>query len=986
MSRPFEIAVGGTNVTTSVPWETVMVEMTGTVQQATMEFDVYDGSLAASYVTDGATVVYTEGAYTDFTGVVIDRTPTITGLGRMIHVIAVDLGQLLDQRLVPYDSRGAESDKDRLEYLMGAYGDGLSADYSQISETNASVVAQTFTNMTLRAAIESVCCQASSTTRYWIDGAARLATANNFPSAAPYTVWIRTDPTATMVAPEDLQIEWDSSALVNAYYVRGATAAGTGWVTDAASISTYGRREAYLDAPDADTGSKRDAVGNAALADTADPIARGSFTVASPYDDWRPAQIVTVTSAAHGITNTSYRILKVTKKYIGPSTRSYTVEFGGAGAQFTLLSEGPQPQGMLGSTATGYLGGSTAVSLPSNAGVYVTREGIAVSDGTMERVRIGLLTPPDTYGMGMKDEWGETLLTPSGFGSPWLDFIQSGGIYNNKFVAAASGGKSYYDAVMALEPVGCWALAESTGTTAEDFSATGVDGAYVNTPTLDVAGPLTNDPATGVTFAAASTEHVTIADNAAWDFGTGDYSIACWIKRADSPTSAEYVLSRPTGTTDGFDMAFPASSRLRSRLGALNVYSAYGISNGAWRHVVVSMDRDGNGQYYIDGVASGSPVNISGEAARDLTSADIIYVAVSDGTNYPLDGSMCQLALFDKALSSDEVAALYSAATTGPVLLTVGTSRDDTAGRTDSLPGWTIWADSGSAQAGVIDDPDWPGGHKVEFRFAATGAVDANNIAFTSDKFVVSPGFQVKLDLMRSGLLPAGVTLNFRKSMRFYDADETYISSYTQDAVISTIAMAITGTPPFIAPANARYGRAEYIFWQTVAHGSATHARAGSVALTPGGNGFGDFYYGMSVNGATSWARYVSLGDSYIQAVADGSTTAGSIGITSCAEMTALPIQGVVAVDVAVYCASSTANAGNYVACHDYAVTAGGVTKVTAINGAVAGHQTVNTGMVTTGGTNNRQIKYSVVRAAGTITYYIRVLGYWTSTSTTATS
>ena len=75
--------------------------------------------------------------------------------------------------------------------------------------------------------------------------------------------------------------------------------------------------------------------------------------------------------------------------------------------------------------------------------------------------------------------------------------------------------------MLAKSPSGYWTFGEPSGTTVTDQAGT-QDGAYVNTPTLGVAG--INGEATGATFDAASNEHVTVADNAAWDFGTNDFA------------------------------------------------------------------------------------------------------------------------------------------------------------------------------------------------------------------------------------------------------------------------------------------------------------------------------------------------------------------------------------------------------------------------------------------------------------------------------
>jgi hypothetical protein len=127
--------------------------------------------------------------------------------------------------------------------------------------------------------------------------------------------------------------------------------------------------------------------------------------------------------------------------------------------------------------------------------------------------------------------------------------------------------------------------------------------------------------------------------------------------------------------------------------------------------------------------------------------------------------------------------------------------------------------------------------------------------------------------------------------------------------------------------------------------------------------------------GSPKGLRYVPLGNSYIQAVPDASTTAAAIAETNCAEMTALPAAGVMAVQVVVALYTSVANAGDWVCVFDYTNDTNTTKALHAPpTAAYVGNMVLT---VATGGTNNRQIKYAVGRVAGTITYFIQVIGYW---------
>lgn len=118
--------------------------------------------------------------------------------------------------------------------------------------------------------------------------------------------------------------------------------------------------------------------------------------------------------------------------------------------------------------------------------------------------------------------------------------------------------------------------------------------------------------------------------------------------------------------------------------------------------------------------------------------------------------------------------------------------------------------------------------------------------------------------------------------------------------------------------------------------------------------------------------RFTGL-SAHIQ-IASGATTTSATDVNNVSsEMTSLPI-GVKLVTGHVVCSNSTANNG-YIYASNYEANA-------AFNGiAYASNANLNIAsafVVSTGGTNNRQMRYTVRAGTGTLTYYLRVSGYWT--------
>jgi hypothetical protein len=128
--------------------------------------------------------------------------------------------------------------------------------------------------------------------------------------------------------------------------------------------------------------------------------------------------------------------------------------------------------------------------------------------------------------------------------------------------------------------------------------------------------------------------------------------------------------------------------------------------------------------------------------------------------------------------------------------------------------------------------------------------------------------------------------------------------------------------------------------------------------------------------GTNRVARFVQLVP-YSEPISAGTYTS-SDGSAQTIELTGVPSSGVVAVQVQVIARSTTANASNSVSVIPYSGSA--LTEAAVCYaGAVAGFNQSITATVATGGTNSRQIKYWRSFGAGTVTWFLRVLGYWTT-------
>jgi hypothetical protein len=192
--------------------------------------------------------------------------------------------------------------------------------------------------------------------------------------------------------------------------------------------------------------------------------------------------------------------------------------------------------------------------------------------------------------------------------------------------------------------VGYWTL----DSTAAVDSINANNGVATNSPTV-VAGQVGN----ALNF--AGTSYVKVPNSANYNFTSGGYSYAFWIKgAAASQVSFAGILSKGEGSND-FGLSRDSSTTSLSVFhGATGIDFPLGtlgsLFNGAWTHCAITYDGT-TATLYISGSSAGA-ITIN---APTYTAAFSLYIGSARAAGVPIVAAMDNLKLWNRCITSGEV-------------------------------------------------------------------------------------------------------------------------------------------------------------------------------------------------------------------------------------------------------------------------------------------------------------------------------------------
>ncbi len=220
--------------------------------------------------------------------------------------------------------------------------------------------------------------------------------------------------------------------------------------------------------------------------------------------------------------------------------------------------------------------------------------------------------------------------------------------------------ESFAAKILATQPEAYWRLNETNGPTAVNLGSGGVsdNGGYVGGIVLGGAGP--RPPA--FPTLEANNNAPTFDGSSAYVNGPYElvddlpaFTIGGWIY----PTAAQNSRTGLFGQNDTIEFGFISSGTIQIWSPAGTVSVNYPFANNTWHHV---MAVGGNGQIsiYLDGVLAGTSSTSGANFGESLFDFNIGGGGVFDPTGNYFKGQIDEVAVWFRALATNEITALFS--------------------------------------------------------------------------------------------------------------------------------------------------------------------------------------------------------------------------------------------------------------------------------------------------------------------------------------
>ncbi len=212
--------------------------------------------------------------------------------------------------------------------------------------------------------------------------------------------------------------------------------------------------------------------------------------------------------------------------------------------------------------------------------------------------------------------------------------------------------------------VGWWRFEENTGTSIADSSTNSNTATLTNGPTFSTDVPF---PSVYALDFDGTDDYVEVSDHDDLSFGNSStdsaFTMAGWVKldstslqrfiTKSTSSTAEYIFGTGSGSNLLLALYDDTTSVVRYRL------SSATLSTGTWTHVAVTHS-GGTIKLFINGSEdSGTSSDIGSYTAMHNSTGTVRLGAYQNGSQYT-NGKLDELAIWDEALTSAEITAMYN--------------------------------------------------------------------------------------------------------------------------------------------------------------------------------------------------------------------------------------------------------------------------------------------------------------------------------------
>lgn len=158
-------------------------------------------------------------------------------------------------------------------------------------------------------------------------------------------------------------------------------------------------------------------------------------------------------------------------------------------------------------------------------------------------------------------------------------------------------------------------------------------------------------------------DYIQVADNDVLDINYDNFSIGFWFKTNNNAALQRLIIKSDTNGYKGYRFDILATGKVYFEVEGTNpnyqsVQSINSITAGTWYHVV-GVRKDDTAYLYLDGVLQGSDSTPSLGGIGSIN--DILYIGSWFGTSGYFNGTIDEIQIYKRALSSAEINASFNA-------------------------------------------------------------------------------------------------------------------------------------------------------------------------------------------------------------------------------------------------------------------------------------------------------------------------------------